>query len=879
MTPDMQLFTAAPRLLKLSFVMTCALLLPAQAMRSQTEAGLRLFQDGSTTLSIVVAAQATPAEKDAAAELAQYLGRASGAEFPIVSEPHTGPGLFVGRTQQAADWDLPPPAPSPEQDEGFAIRVSSAGQRAVLVGTIDMATKFAVYDFLDRFVGVRWFLPGELFQVVPEHQQLTVPDCDIRELPALSGRELKYSISGDMYPANVDPQFGTPFIDYSDRTGVRIDTSRRGAQAARWACRNLLSVDGRLESAFHGHNFIRIFHYASYFKDHPEYYPKRYSAEGASSPGGYGWQPCTTEPGVLQVTLDWGRDFFEHNPEHWAWFSLGINDSGGWCGCDNCSALDAGRGRFRGHPVVNDRYFKFVKQVADVMAREYPDRKLGLIAYNSTVVPPLSDQKYSNVNVLVTRDSFQYFDPEYLATDLEQDRRWLELTNGNVYRYDYYSFGWLVPRYYPHRLAQDIRRMRDMGVKGIHAEDKPLWPLVGPSYYVIAKLWWDPDRDVDELLDEFNHTLFGPAAAAMARYWARHEKVWLKKRPGMWFEGNGIINQQAEKFSPADLEYLDQQFQEAYRRAGTDELIQRRIRFIEGGWRLAEHLIREYHLIKQLQAANEPQAMLDLARRLMTQTTARHDYWAKYREEKRFVNDKEPCLDYRQLLEMYKYLAGWEHNHQAALALTAGKLAATSPDNYERLLQYCRAEKMQPEFTEAVAAAAVLASRQTVPNLILNPGFELGDANQHPTGGIDWVTKGMPDNWAVWTHITGSFSFGDGTARMHGTNNGGWVQTFPVTPGEELLGSVEYRMPFDSPAKTKLRITWKDRGGASLGKYTTVGFNVEAAGRANDWRDIFIRHRVPGGAYTAIYQFGGMDLSPDQTVEFRKPYFGKLPVE
>ena len=57
-------------------------------------------------------------------------------------------------------------------------------------------------------------------------------------------------------------------------------------------------------------------------------------AAAAPPPGSYGWQPCTSEPGVLQVTLDWGRDFFRRNPEHWAWFSLGINDSGGWCGCE-----------------------------------------------------------------------------------------------------------------------------------------------------------------------------------------------------------------------------------------------------------------------------------------------------------------------------------------------------------------------------------------------------------------------------------------------------------------------------------------------------------------------------------------------------------------
>ena len=206
-------------------------------------------------------------------ELKQFLDRSSGATFQIVTEDKSDTGLFVGRTKLAKAWQLPQRPPTPEQDEGFAIEVRSAQKQAVIVGTIDMATKFAVYDFLDRFLGVRWFLPGRLFEVVPKCYRLVIADCAIRELPALSGRVLGYAGAGELYPDNADPQLGTPLVDYSDRKGVRIDTSRRSGHASRWAVRNLLSMDGRLSVSFHGHNFIRIFHYASYFKEHPDQRP------------------------------------------------------------------------------------------------------------------------------------------------------------------------------------------------------------------------------------------------------------------------------------------------------------------------------------------------------------------------------------------------------------------------------------------------------------------------------------------------------------------------------------------------------------------------------------------------------------------------------
>ena len=864
-----------------SCVLSCLALALATTGCSTAPTELTLFENGNTDMKIVLPVAATDAEKDAAGELKHFLDRASGATFEIVTEDKTDTGLFVGRTDLAKRWGLPPLPSTPEQDEGIAIEVRSAEKQAVLVGTIDMATKFAVYDFLDRFVGVRWFLPGRLFEVVPKHDRLAIADRAILELPALSGRALGYAMGAEMYPDNPDPQFGTPFTDFrSDPKAVRVDTSRRGQHAARWAVRNRFSMDGRLHASFQGHNFIRIFGYGSYMEEHPEYYPKRYSVEGAAPPGSHGWQPCTSEPGVLQVTLDWGRDFFKKNPEHWAWFSLGINDSGGWCGCDKCRALDVPRGQSRGFTIVTDRYLKFVKQVADVMLEEFPDRKIGLIAYSTVVVPPVAiDKLPPNVVVLVTRDSFQYHDPEYLAADLKDDKRWLEVTNGNLYRYDYYSLSWLVPRYYPHRLAEDIRRMRDIGIKGIYSEDIPIWPTIGPSYYVVSKLWWNPDRDVDELIEEFHTTLFGPAAAPMARYWDRHEKIWLKKRPGKWFEGLGNMTTQASMFSAEDLEYLDQQFAKAHRLAGDDELIGKRIRFFEGGWEFAKHYIAEHHLLGKMQAAETPAAAADLAKQLLAAVQARHAFWAKFREEPRFPGqEKGPCEDYRFFLEVVKRLSEWEQQHQAALALVAPRIATQSPETYKELLAHYKAATADAKFVRSLESANVLTLTKDTPNLVKNPTFEPGDGNAQ-SDGIDWVTKGTAQNWAQWKHITGSFSFDNGVARIHGTNNGTWIQTFPVTAGEEIVGTVEYRLRADPPAKAKLVVIWKDRTGAWLGKYTTVGFNASSLGRADDWQKAFCRHRVPVGAVTAVYMFGAENLDADAVVEFRNPYFGKMNVE
>ena len=97
-----------------------------------------------------------------------------------------------------------------------------------------------------------------------------------------------------------------------------------------------------------------------------------------------------------------------------------------------------------------------------------------------------------------------------------------------------------------------------------------------------------------------------------------------------------------------------------------------------------------------------------------------------------------------------------------------------------------------------------------------------------------------------------------------------------MTPGEELVGTIEYRLRAEPPAKARLFINWKDRTGAWLGVYTTVGFNADSLGRADEWQEAFCRQVVPAGAATAVFQFGAMDLATDDVVEFQKPYFGKI---
>jgi alpha-glucuronidase len=47
------------------------------------------------------------------------------------------------------------------------------------------------------------------------------------------------------------------------------------------------------------------------------------------------------------------------------------------------------------------------------------------------------------------------------------------------------------------------------------------WGTQGLNYYVLAKMLWDPHRDVDQIIDDYCRAAYGPGAKAMKEYYRR----------------------------------------------------------------------------------------------------------------------------------------------------------------------------------------------------------------------------------------------------------------------------------------------------------------------------------------------------------------------
>ena len=145
--------------------------------------GVELIKDGKFTFSgVVVAANAVPSTRLAAKEIVYHLEKVTGEKLPVIAPNAVVSGkkyIFVGhckKTLHLKAWTLARNNGIIEiTDKAIFIsgrdRHSHPGTDAYSRGTL-----FAAYEFLEKFVGVRWIWPGKSGEVIPRHRNLNIPE-------------------------------------------------------------------------------------------------------------------------------------------------------------------------------------------------------------------------------------------------------------------------------------------------------------------------------------------------------------------------------------------------------------------------------------------------------------------------------------------------------------------------------------------------------------------------------------------------------------------------------------------------------------------------------------------------------------------------------
>jgi len=72
--------------------------------------------------------------------------------------------------------------------DGFEVAFPDA-QSIVIAGN----SEWGVTEFMERYIGVRWLMPGPFGTDLPEHKTLSIPAETVRQAPSFESRQLQYA--------------------------------------------------------------------------------------------------------------------------------------------------------------------------------------------------------------------------------------------------------------------------------------------------------------------------------------------------------------------------------------------------------------------------------------------------------------------------------------------------------------------------------------------------------------------------------------------------------------------------------------------------------------------------------------------------------------
>lgn len=272
------------------------LALVALARDASAASGVALVKDGAAVAEVVVPADATKVESFAASELVKFVERATGVRLRVSKAREKGrPAVLIGRAAGVGDALAPNEARVAAKD-GALLLVGGDGPGDPKKMTTPAGTLFAVYDFLERELGVRWLWPDEdVGTSVPQRSGVSFAGPDRRWKPELV----------DACARSLENRFG-----------------RRLCRARKMPVNYPEDV--------RGHAFVHW--WKTYGKTHPEFFEM--NVNGTRVPGSM----CVANPAFHQEIIRLWREARAKNPGVVYDINACENDTKGKCRCPLCNA-------------------------------------------------------------------------------------------------------------------------------------------------------------------------------------------------------------------------------------------------------------------------------------------------------------------------------------------------------------------------------------------------------------------------------------------------------------------------------------------------------------------------------------------------------------
>lgn len=549
-----------------------------------------LVQEGQPRAQIVIAPNPPRAVPVAARQLQTCLKSISGATVPIVSEPDSSIPLriYVGRSSHTDALGL-----AVDDLEHGAYRIASGSNWLALLGRDsnyvfrepyprslaekdELQSKWekltghawiipfdarslrhyskdldlwyldergsinAVCRFLED-LGARWYMPGELGQILPRLPNIALPEVNRTVKPdfALRNMHSRMFFSVGVEEAlwalrlgwNQAPQWTGPYISNSISHGISLVATHPENAAA-----------------------------------HPEFFVllngKRFMAERNPS-------YCYSSEELFNQNVAFVRAVFDTYDVGW----VSVQPADGMvlvCQCPKCEGKATPERGTRG--IASDYVWEYVDRVAREIYKSHPTKKISALAYANYLLPPLKIQTLSPNIVLglPSGRTFTHNQPDQILSTERIVEQWIaKLPQGpkQTFHYEYLMDARLgrttvnLPVFVTASIARSLRNVKGHCVgESIDLERYRNSPAdLGINHlnvYVTSKLWWNADLDLASLLEEYYTLYYGPARQQMKDVIEFSEANWTR----MSSEASVIRNyfqllQTARDAAPADSVY------------------------------------------------------------------------------------------------------------------------------------------------------------------------------------------------------------------------------------------------------------------------------------------------------------------------------------
>jgi hypothetical protein len=640
---------------------------------------------------IIIPNKAATAETFAAKELQYHIQKASQAIIPIYREqnipPKTQSRIYIGKCNNTlkAGIDISKLQPSEYIIKTFEGNLYLAGKDRERIslgnpwGADWQGTLYAVYDFLENDLGVRWLWPGKLGEVIPQRSNIVIAHLNRKAKPKFISAKLRI------------PKQPKSLLGWNSKQNKEKFLKDQKL----FLLRHRL---GAVENMFYGHNYTK--YWKHFGKEHPEYFSllpngKRQPLRG-DKPGRY-ITLCVSQPTLHKNIISRWEKHRERNPKHIPYrpyVNACENDTPGMCVCDKCRSWDYPSPEFKssqywgkgitldkknrfslaeaswgedseqngGYASLSDRYAKFYLTLLAKAKKVDPKAKVVGFAYANYVEAPKSTKLNKDILILFVPPLWFPYTNKLSRTFRKNWNGWSRGGTKLIFRPNLTHAGANLPVFYAKKLADDFSFAAKHGMIATDFDSVlGAWSAQGPTLYTLARIHEHPEWSADKILKEY-YSGFGKASNEVKKYFEYWEKYsnslnsQAVKRAGMeeldkqGRQGGGFKNYvtiAARLFPLKVFKKAHRLIREAKHAAKGDKLAEQRVSFIEKGLIDAELTVKVRLAQNKLKTSPSPK----------TKKTYLESF-KKLKEFRASVENDNVC-NFGYMAYREKYGAGW----------------------------------------------------------------------------------------------------------------------------------------------------------------------------------------------------------------------------